>query len=519
MAASPSIQPNPIQAFFRPPCLPLGAESPSDPLVTACPPPKLLVCLSQVLLTCTLFTCCSGCNPAGLLWGQKEVCGHKEGRHEEQRAGISGWGGLIQHRSRQRFMQVIKPLRYIFFNACVGLMMHFSLLWTGWVCSAVEGDGGLAVVCVVIGTEEVVPTEAWADIIKNTQQGTWGLMRERVGAQRWANRWGGSRWVGRGRFRLKRHWPKTARGTHLWAPEAKEIGCDLKITPVGEDGEARGVGGVRLHVNQALYKFSVCLLKELNRQTPATRRELLEKNKLCSGGRKEESWRASNWLGLFRGFGSTAASTWKGRLFFSLCLPNRHSRGRPSFSGSRKEEDWPTGRQEPLIQWCLLSWVSGSVTAPGKDRGKFTNVIPSLSSFSIIKGSSCRHNLLLSDARVKSLRTPAHRLRSGNVRLDKLGHCAKPSAIMRLYRRVEVVSMGSANNVYRIPAPFNARERRGNNRSQRSFLNWIDQLGQVKANCQTCQRIWRRRLTPSFRALNALSKETSTVWNSFTNYQ
>lgn len=57
-------------------------------------------------------------------------------------------------------MQVIIPLRYIFLNACVGLMMHFSLLWTGWVCSAVEGDGGLAVVCVVIGTEEVVPTEA-----------------------------------------------------------------------------------------------------------------------------------------------------------------------------------------------------------------------------------------------------------------------------------------------------------------------------------------------------------------------
>lgn len=57
-------------------------------------------------------------------------------------------------------MQVIIPLSYIFLNACVGLMMHFSLLWTGWVCSAVEGDGGLAVVCVVIGTEEVVPTEA-----------------------------------------------------------------------------------------------------------------------------------------------------------------------------------------------------------------------------------------------------------------------------------------------------------------------------------------------------------------------
>lgn len=44
------------------------------------------------------------------------------------------------------------------------------------MCSTVEDDGGLAVVCVVIGTEEVVPTEARADIIKNTQQGTWGPM-------------------------------------------------------------------------------------------------------------------------------------------------------------------------------------------------------------------------------------------------------------------------------------------------------------------------------------------------------
>lgn len=40
--------------------------------------------------------------------------------------------------------------------------------------------------------------------------------------------------------------------------------------------------------------------------------------------------------------------------------------------------------------------------------------------------------------------------------------------------------MGSANNVYRIPAPFNQKERRENNRDQHSFLNWIDQLGQVK---------------------------------------
>lgn len=40
--------------------------------------------------------------------------------------------------------------------------------------------------------------------------------------------------------------------------------------------------------------------------------------------------------------------------------------------------------------------------------------------------------------------------------------------------------MGSENSTYRIPAPFKQKERRGNNRNQRSFLNWIDQLGQVK---------------------------------------
>lgn len=40
--------------------------------------------------------------------------------------------------------------------------------------------------------------------------------------------------------------------------------------------------------------------------------------------------------------------------------------------------------------------------------------------------------------------------------------------------------MGRENCVYRIPAPFKHKERRGNNRNQRSFLNWIDQFEQVK---------------------------------------
>lgn len=48
---------------------------------------------------------------------------------------------------------------------------------------------------------------------------------------------------GGGRFRLNRHWLQAAPGTHLWAPEAKEIGCDLKITPVGEKGRTGGGRG------------------------------------------------------------------------------------------------------------------------------------------------------------------------------------------------------------------------------------------------------------------------------------
>lgn len=59
-------------------------------------------------------------------------------------------------------MLVIIPHRYMFLNTrtpqCAGLMMY--VLCSDRVCSAVEDDGGLVVVCVVIRTEEVVPTEA-----------------------------------------------------------------------------------------------------------------------------------------------------------------------------------------------------------------------------------------------------------------------------------------------------------------------------------------------------------------------
>lgn len=58
---------------------------------------KVLVCLSQVLLSCTLFTWCSHCNPTGLLSGHKKVCGHN-GNTPVQRAGISGFGRHADYR-------------------------------------------------------------------------------------------------------------------------------------------------------------------------------------------------------------------------------------------------------------------------------------------------------------------------------------------------------------------------------------------------------------------------------------
>lgn len=67
-------------------------------------------------------------------------------------------------------------------------------------------------------------------------------------------------------------------------PEAKEIGCHLKITPVGETGGEEG--GVELHVNQALYKFSRCRLEELNRLAPPTRAHGEEEEE--EGGEQEE---------------------------------------------------------------------------------------------------------------------------------------------------------------------------------------------------------------------------------------
>lgn len=86
VAAFSSIHPSPGQALEFGPCLALGSNQPGP--VNAPPPPNTQTDLktagvsSQVLLTCTLLTCRSRCNLAGLLLGQKKVCGHKERQRE-----------------------------------------------------------------------------------------------------------------------------------------------------------------------------------------------------------------------------------------------------------------------------------------------------------------------------------------------------------------------------------------------------------------------------------------------------
>lgn len=49
-----------------------------------------------------------------------------------------------------------------------------------------------------------------------------------------------------------------------------------------------------LHVNQALYKFSLCLLEELKRFTPPMRAH--GKNKFCSGSRMMTDALRNGWL-------------------------------------------------------------------------------------------------------------------------------------------------------------------------------------------------------------------------------
>ncbi|MEQ2251350.1 hypothetical protein ILYODFUR_010044 [Ilyodon furcidens] len=96
----------------------------------------------------------------------------------------------------------------------------------------------------------------------------------------------------------------------------------------------------------------------------------MEKNKPCFGDRKISDTLQTGWF---------CSGAWLIRRLCDCNLPERdsffsfrpahRSRGRPSFSGSRKEEDYPTRASRTLIQCCLLSWVSVSVTAPGKIGG------------------------------------------------------------------------------------------------------------------------------------------------------
>lgn len=125
----------------------------------------------------------------------------------------------------------------------------------------------------------------------------------------WGRQGGGGKWtVGVGvvvgglwgfGFGLHCHWLKTERGTHLWVPEAKDIGCHLKITPVGENGRRRQRRGVRVHVNQALYKFSLCLLEELNWLTPPPR---ADGKKQVLPRQQEDSWRHRKLVSSVPGF-------------------------------------------------------------------------------------------------------------------------------------------------------------------------------------------------------------------------
>lgn len=92
VAALPSIHPSPVQASgLGPPFAPGGREphQPSyhcSPISTYSNWPQTAGVSFSILLTCTLFTCCSRCNSAGLLSGQKKVCGHNERQWEGMRA-------------------------------------------------------------------------------------------------------------------------------------------------------------------------------------------------------------------------------------------------------------------------------------------------------------------------------------------------------------------------------------------------------------------------------------------------
>lgn len=66
------------------------------------------------------------------------------------------------------------------------------------------------------------------------------------------------------------------------------------------------------------------------------------------------------------------------------------------------------------------------------------------------------------------------------MRPAKLGHRTKAPPLHRAIARIGSFDGKRKNSTYRVPAAFKPKERRGNNRNRHSFLNWIDQSGQVE---------------------------------------
>lgn len=158
MAASPSIQPSPVQALGLPPWppypqppllrLPPGLGWGAAPcLPLTCAKLKVLVCLSQVLLSCTLFTCLSRCNPAGSLLGRIKVCGHKRARQRSKGQVFQVMAGECHAKLVKGLHSRYKTLHAFFFFlstkrfllSIASLTVHLLCFWAGW--GVLDGSG------------------------------------------------------------------------------------------------------------------------------------------------------------------------------------------------------------------------------------------------------------------------------------------------------------------------------------------------------------------------------------------
>lgn len=178
MAASPRIQPNPVLApgldpHPSPPTLGLGEIGgwdgewlPDCVLPLRRWPEKCWCVFLKFLLSCTLFTCCTGCNPAASLLGCIKVCGHKS-----------------RQRSKGQVFQVMvdeQPLviKFYFFSNDFNFGQLLCMLdcWGGQTKKFAFFYLFFFFYCSCILQREngrLFLTKAWADIIKhNTQQGT-----------------------------------------------------------------------------------------------------------------------------------------------------------------------------------------------------------------------------------------------------------------------------------------------------------------------------------------------------------